>query len=77
MADESPQFTPVVDHQTDRFCSGMGIEGRNVIVTFSNHGRDWSEALVWDWRRNEKVVVQSPNAAGVVRISACAGHHTS
>ncbi|KAG9051206.1 hypothetical protein FS837_011322 [Tulasnella sp. UAMH 9824] len=65
MADESPQFTLVVDHQIDRFCSGMGIEDRNVVVTISNHGRDWSEALVWDWRRNEKVVVQSPNAPGV------------
>ncbi|KAG9044412.1 hypothetical protein FS837_008190 [Tulasnella sp. UAMH 9824] len=65
MADESPQFALVAEHQNDRFCSGMGMQGRNLIVTLSNQGRGFGEALAWDWRRDEKVLVQSPNAPGV------------
>ncbi|KAG8910801.1 hypothetical protein FRC01_006122 [Tulasnella sp. 417] len=70
MADEYPHFTLLADHQTDRFCSGMGVEGQNLVATFSNQGRNFSEALIWDWRRDEKVSVQTPNAAGLLWFMA-------
>ncbi|KAG8916138.1 hypothetical protein FRC01_003357, partial [Tulasnella sp. 417] len=70
MADESPQFTLLAHQQTDRFCSGMGVEGQNLVATFSNQGRDFSEALIWDWRCDENVSVRSPNAAGMLWFMA-------
>ncbi|KAG8953043.1 hypothetical protein FRC04_002989 [Tulasnella sp. 424] len=42
----------------------MGIQGQNVTVTFAHQGRDWSEALIWDWRNDERNVVRSPSPAG-------------
>ncbi|KAG8953044.1 hypothetical protein FRC04_002990 [Tulasnella sp. 424] len=63
MADGNPQFSPVVGLRNRRICSGMGIQGQNVVVTFPE-GRDWSEALIWDWRNDERNVVQSPRPAG-------------
>ncbi|KAG8953040.1 hypothetical protein FRC04_002986 [Tulasnella sp. 424] len=64
MADEIPQFSPVAELNTDHFCSGMGIQGRNVIVTLAHQGRDWSEALIWDWTTDERNVVRSPEPGG-------------
>lgn len=48
----------------------MNVQGQNLIVTFWVQGRGFVEALAWDWRRDEKVLIQSPNAAGMVGVFA-------
>ncbi|KAG8981677.1 hypothetical protein FRB90_007072 [Tulasnella sp. 427] len=64
LSSDDPQFCEIAELAVGNYCSGMCIQGQNLIAGYSpDPEKDWSEAVVWDWRRDEKIVVRSPPPA--------------